>query len=334
MILVTGGTGLVGAHLLYQLSLKNDRIIATRRKNSKLQYVQELFGYFTENPENLFKKIHWVEADITDIYSLEQAFEDVTHVYHAAALVSFNPKDYRAMRKINIEGTSNVVNLCVDKKVEKLCFVSSVAAVGKSVKTPTIDETCEWSVDTSNYGYAITKYGAEMEVWRASQEGVDIVIVNPGVILGAGFWKHGSSIFFSKIDKGLKFFTNGITGFVSVKDVVQSMLLLMESNIKNERYILVSENLPFKTVFDEISDGLGKKRPTIKVSRILSEIAWRIEKIRSLFTGKSPLLTKQSAKSIHNKHFYTSEKIKTELNYEFETISACIKRICTLYKKR
>jgi len=334
MILVTGGTGLVGSHLLYHLLLENDTVKAIHRKNSDLQAVKNVFSYFSNDFEVIFQKIEWIEADITDVFLLEKAFENVTEVYHSAALVSFNPKDYKAMRKINIEGTSNIVNFCIDFNVKKLCFVSSIATIDKAIGNKIIDETCERNAENNNYGYAITKFGAEMEVWRASQEGVEVVIVNPGVILGAGFWNNGGpGELFAKIYNGLKFYTEGVTAFVSVTDVVKTMVLLMKSDLKNERYILVSENVSFKDVFFQIADGFGKKRPSIKVTNFMSEIGWRLEKIKSSLTGKQPLLTKQSSKSIHNKYYYSSNKIKEALNFEFEPISKTIKNVCALYKR-
>jgi len=332
MILVTGGTGLVGSHLLYQLSLENDSVKAIYRKNSNLEAVKKVFQYFSEDFENLFKKIDWVEADITDIFALGLAFENITEVYHSAALISFDEKDYKTMRKINIDGTANIVNFCIEKNVAKLCFVSSVATVGKSLNGKPIDETTEWDIEKSNYGYAITKYGAEMEVWRASQEGVNVVIVNPGVILGAGFWNNGSGNFFSKIHNGFKFYSEGVTGFVSVKDVVSVMMQLMKSSIKNERYILVSENLSFKTFFQEIAQNFGKKPPSIKISKLMGAIGWRFEKLKSVLTNKPTLLTKHSASSLHNKRYFSSEKIKDTFDFNFESISKTIKKTCLLYK--
>lgn len=333
MILVTGGTGLVGTHLLYHLLLENDSVKAIHRKNSDLQAVKKVFSYYSDNFEAVFKKINWVEVNITDVYLLEKAFENITEVYHSAALISFNPKDYKTMRKVNIEGTSNIVNLCIDKKVKKLCFVSSIATIEKAVNNKIIDEDCEWNTESNNYGYAITKYGAEMEVWRASQENVEVIVVNPGVILGAGFWNNGGpGELFSKIYNGLPFYTEGVTGFISVEDVVKAMIQLMKSEFKNERYILVSENVSFKDVFFQIADGFGKKRPSIKVTKLMSSIGWRLEKIKSVLTGKEPVLTKQSSKSIHNKHYYSSEKIKKALNFKFESISETIKIVCKLYK--
>ena len=333
MILVTGGTGLVGAHLLYQLSLENDTIRAIFRKNSNLAAVKNVFSYFSDDFENLFKKIQWVEADITDVVTLEKAFKNITEVYHSAALVSFNPKDYNKLRKINIEGTANIVNLCIENTIKKLCFVSSIAAIGKSINSDFITETNEWDIEKSNYGYAISKYGAEIEVWRASQEGIPVVIVNPGVILGAGFWNTGSGKIFSKIYNGFNFYSEGITGYVSVNDVVKAMVLLMKSPIKNERFILVAENKSYQEIFNNIALKFNKKKPTIKITTFMSEVGWRLEKVKSFLTKKPPLLTKHSSKSIHQKRYFSSEKIKNTLEFKFEPVSKSIHNICKLYLK-
>ncbi len=333
MILVTGGTGLVGSHLLYQLSLENDTVKAIYRKKSNLQAVKNVFSFFSEDFEMLFNKIQWIEADITDVITLEIAFKNVTEVYHAAALVSFNPNDYKKLRKINIEGTANIVNFSIENNIRKLCFVSSIAAVGKSIHKKPIDETNEWDIEKSNYGYAISKYGAEMEVWRASQEGIPVIIVNPGVILGAGFWKNGSGKIFDKIYKGLKFYSEGITGYVSINDVVKTMRLLMKSDVQNERFILVAENNSFQDIFTKIAINFNKNIPSIKVTKLMSEIGWRIEKVKSFLIKKPPLLTKQSSKSIHQKRYFSSEKIKNTLDFKFQPISTSINEVCKFYLK-
>ncbi len=333
MILVTGGTGLVGSHLLYQLALKEDKIRAIHRKNSNLKVVKKVFSYYTDTYEKLFQKIEWLEADVTDVPALEKVFIDVTHVYHCAAIVSFDKRDYKKMRHINIEGTANMVNLSLANNITKFCFVSSIATIEKNLNNTLIDETNEWNTETNNYGYAITKYGAEMEVWRATQEGLEVVIVNPGVILGSGFWQNGPGELFTKFYTGFKFYTEGITGFVGVKDVVKIMTLLMESDIKNERFILVSENSSFKNVFFKITDAFTKKRPTIKVTKTLSTIAWRLESIKSFFTRKTPLITKHSASASLSKYTYSSAKIIDSLPFTFESLEATITDVCKDYVK-
>lgn len=331
MILVTGGTGLVGSHLLYKLSTENEKIRAIYRSEEKLKEVKKVFAFYTSDVASCFSKIEWFKADITSVPEMISAFKNVDYVYHCAALVSFNPKDYREMRKVNIHGTAIMVNLAVDVKVKKFCFVSSIAAVGESVNEKIVTEENEWNDEADNHGYAITKFGAEMEVWRGSQEGIDVVIVNPGVILGSGSWNSGSCKMFTQVAKGFKFYTEGITGFVGVKDVVNAMFSLVNSEVKNERFILVSENKSFKDIFFSIADSLGKKRPSKRIKPWLTAIFWRLDWVKTKLTGAEPLLTKHSAKSAHNKEHYSSEKIIKALDFKFIKIDDVINEVAKNY---
>jgi len=333
MILVTGGTGLVGAHLIYHLLLENEFVKAIHQKTSDVSAVKKVLSYYTSDFEKLYAKIIWVEAELCDISALEFAFQEITHVYHCAAFISFDPRDYQKMRKINIEGTSNIVNLCILNSVKKLCYVSSIAAVEKNKVGGLIDENGNWNSNNKKSDYAISKYGGEMEVWRASQEDVDVIIVNPGVILGSGFWHKGTGNLFTKIYTGFSFYPLGITGFIAVKDVVKIMQKLMHSNIKNERFILIAENRSYKDLFFKIADIYGGKRPSIKISSALSEFYWRLEYIKSKLTGKPPLLTKTSAESSISKNYFNNQKIKDAVNYEFEPFDKTIATICRDYQK-
>jgi len=295
MILVTGGTGLVGAHLLYHLVKNDEKIRAIYRSEEKIKAVEKVFSYYTEDT-SLVSKIEWFKADITEVPAMIPAFIGIEKVYHCAAFISFNPRDYREMRKVNIHGTAIIVNLSIDAKIKKLCFVGSIASVGDAINGKLITEENEWNKELNNSGYSITKFGGEMEVWRASQEEVDVVIVNPGVILGAGFWFAGSGKLFSKVYNGLKYYTEGITGFVGVKDVVKAMILLMNSDVKNERFILVSENRTYKDILFLIADSFGVKKASKKIKIWQTAIFWRVSSILSFFTNKEPLLSKYSAK--------------------------------------
>ena len=232
MILVTGGTGLIGSHLLFHLAKNGERARANYRTKESMDKVSKIFGYYTDNPSELMDKIEWVEADITDIDRMNTIFEDVKKVYHCAAFISFDPKDYKTLEKINVEGTANVVNLCLKHGVEKLCHVSSIAAIGPSLKDKEATEENEWN-DAHVSVYGLTKRDAELEVWRGSQEGLSVAILNPGVVIGPGFWRSGSGSFFTYAAKGKKHFVPGGTGFVAVDDVVNAMVRLMESDIKN-----------------------------------------------------------------------------------------------------
>ncbi len=333
MILVTGGTGLVGSHLLYHLVLENDKIRAIYRKKATLEKVKKVFSFYTDNANVLFQKIEWVKADITSVPSMIPVFSGIKKVYHCAALISFKPEDYIEMRKVNIHGTAIIVNLSIDAKIEKLCFVSSIAAIGKPIDTSMITEENEWDNQADNYGYAITKNGAEMEVWRGSQEGIDVVVVNPGVILGSGFWQTGSGKIIDKVYKGFPFYTKGVTGFIGVKDVVKSMLFLMNSPIKNERFILVSENKSWKDVLFLIADAFSKKRPVLKVGSWLLGVLWRMNWVLSKTVRVPSFFTKHTAKNSQTISLYTTEKIKAQIPFQFQKIGKVVEEVCEEYRK-
>jgi len=327
MILLTGSTGLLGSRLLFDLVSKGYKVRAMRREKSRMNCVDY---YFSSHPE-LLQKVEWVNGDVTDIFSLEAALENVTQVYHCAARVSFQPSDRDIMHNVNVEGTANVVNACLDKKITKLCFVSSIAALGRTGTESTIDETASWKTSKLNSFYAVSKYGAEREVWRGIAEGLNAVIVNPGVIIGPGNWKTDSSMLFRQVAKGLKFYTAGVTGFVDVKDVSLAMIALMESTVMNERFVLVGENKPFRDVMDRIADKLGKSRPGIYAGPLLSSFAWKVEFLKWKFTGSKPVITKETARSAAGKFYYSGEKIKKMLAFNFTPIENTIDQVAEVF---
>ena len=334
MILVTGGTGLVGAHLLYRLVDSNEKVRAIYRAERKLNHVKNVFACYTENYDALFKSIEWVQADILDIPLLSDAFADVKYVYHCAAFVSFEPDKYQQLRQTNIEGTANVVNLCISHNIKKLCYVSSVATIGNTINNKPITEETEWKPEADNNVYAITKYGAEMEVWRATQEGLDVVIVNPGVILGGGIWRYGSSSLFKKAAKGFKYYSSGTVSLVDVKDVVSIMITLLKSEVKNERFILVAENWTYKQFLKTMANSVNAKSPKKEASIWLLQCAWKLDWLTHKITGKRRQLTKQLVVSLASETYYSNDKIKTALNFEFTPVNESIATVGQLYLKQ
>jgi dihydroflavonol-4-reductase len=320
MILVTGSTGLLGSRLLFDLTSQGHVVKAMRRKSSRMGCIDY---YFATRPD-LMQKIEWCEGDVNDYYSIDAAMSGVEYVYHCAGKVSFQPGDRNIIDRVNVDGTANVVNLCLDKGIKKFCHVSSVAALGRTELSNVIDENAVWKTSPENSIYAISKYGAEREVWRGVAEGLNAVIVNPGLILGPGNWKTDSTMIFGEMWKGLKFYTAGVNGLVDVSDVSKVMIQLMNSNIVNERYVLVSESKPLRDVFDRIADNFGKKRPSIYAGPLLTELAWRFEFVKSLFTGSKPVITRETAISARGKNYYSSEKIKKAIGMNFMEISKSI----------
>jgi nucleoside-diphosphate-sugar epimerase len=332
MILVTGGTGLVGAHLLVELTKTETRVIATCRENSDLNKVEKVFSYYSDNYKEFFSKIEWIIADLNDVPALEVAFENITHVYHCAALISFNPSDYKKLHKVNCEGTANIVNVCIVNKIEKLSYVSSIATIGKEVNTNNVNEESDWSSKDANV-YALTKYEAEMEVWRGSQEGLNIAIINPGVILGPGFWTSGSGTLFTTSSKGYNYYPPGGTGFVAVNDVVQLLLLSMNSTINKERFICIGENLMYKDVLATICNTLNIKPPSKKLKNWQLKILCSLDWISNLLFNTERKITKNNLKSIDERKIYNNEKAMTTFNYQFEKIEKSLIYCTKIFKQ-
>ena len=280
MILVTGGSGLVGSALITQLLAKGEKIIATYNKTPLPNF-----------SSNLLQQVH---CNILDPIGLEEAMQGVQQVYHCAAIVSFNPARKQELFKVNIEGTANVVNAALTAGVKKLVHVSSVAALGRAGGKP-ISEKDQWNEkeDSSNYGKS--KYYGEMEVWRGIGEGLEAVIVNPSLILGGGNWNAGSSKIFKSVYQGFPWYSTGVNGFTDVRDVATAMILLMESNITAQRFIINAENKSYQQVFSMIAKAFNKKAPHKKVTPLLAGLIWRLEAIKSLFSKEDPLVTKETA---------------------------------------
>ncbi|WP_019039458.1 NAD-dependent epimerase/dehydratase family protein [Psychroflexus tropicus] len=332
MNLLTGATGLVGAHLLaYLISKKVKTRALFRTENKKQQAINVLLKYDISD-DQLEKYIEWYRCDILDLPALELAFEGVTHVYHCAGFISNSPSDYKLMRKVNIEGTAHMVNLSIHFGIEKFGHVSSIATLGKPISPQTeITEKTPLAEDQKPSAYEISKYGAEMEVWRASQEGLKVVILNPGIILGDGFYSTGSGKLLSKMKNGVKIFPPKITGFVGVYDVCKAMIKLMDSNIINERYILVSENLSFYHVMSLFASKFNKPAPDIELKPWMLYITWFFEILRSFFTSYKRQLTLEVIPDLFKNALYSSNKIKNELDFEFEPIEVYLDRIYQRY---
>jgi dihydroflavonol-4-reductase len=315
MILVTGATGFVGFHLLLELSDSSVPVRAIYRSEAKLKATKERFSQVNKLQE--FSKIEWIKADVLDIPSLEIAFKNCTHVYHTAALVSFDPKDREQLNTVNIEGTANIVNLCLEHDIQKLGFVSSIAALGNGFSPDyLVNEETDRNFELIASDYAYSKYFSELEVWRGYQEGLPVVIINPGVILGDHFPDEGSALIKQRVKRGLKYFTDGYLGIVAVEDVVSALALLMQANISGERYICVAQDVLYKDFFNWIALANNKKAPRTKIPYSIIKILYNLDAFLSLFTRKRQL-TKAIANALYNKGRHDVSKLKSIYTFKY-----------------
>lgn len=320
MIFVTGGTGLLGSYLLRDLVARGQKVCALYRSSIPDEPYAQL--------------VNWIQGDILDVVLLEEIMQQATQVYHCAAIVSFNPAKKYDMLKINAEGTANVVNAALAGGVKKLVHVSSVAALGSNALGAPITETDPWDEEKNKSAYGKSKYFAELEVWRGISEGLNAVIVNPSTILGVGKWeKDGTAAIFKKAYEAFPWYTDGVGGFVDVADVARAMIQLMESDICSEKFIVSAESRAFKEVFTEMAKAFGKKPPYKKAPPFIIKLLWRLEKLRSFFTSKDPLITKETANSARHKTYYNNSKLLTFLpGFKYTPLQTTITNYCLEYK--
>lgn len=326
-IFITGATGLVGSFITKALLDEGHSITALYRAGagrSLLRGVED--------------KITWAEGDILDVMNLEKAMDQAELVIHAAAIVSFSPRDKEQMFKINVEGTANVVNLCIEKKVRKMCHISSVAALGrpdrqkKTLEKTIITEQQQWVDSSVNSNYAQSKYLAELEVWRGISEGLTAVIVNPSVILGEGHPGKSSTRLLRYVWDEHPFYTDGAINYVDVLDVTACIKAVLFSDVSGERFILNGGSTSYKDFFTRIAASFGKKPPRWKVHSGVASVIWRLEALRSFFTGSNPLITKETAQAALHSFQYSNEKIREYTGLSFKSLEETTQRIAETFK--
>lgn len=321
-ILVTGGTGFIGSYIIKNLVEKGSSVRAIRRSNKLPFYI----------PNEILSKVEWVEGDVLDVVSLNDAMQGTEAVIHSAAIVSFSKKERQQMYHVNVEGTANVVNAAVDNNIRRFVHISSVAALGRTTKTETVTEQKKWEENKNNTHYAISKHHAELHVWRGFAEGLEGVVINPSTVLGYGDWHQSSCTIFQNAFREFQWYTKGVNGFVGVEDVAEAVVQLLVSDITQKRFIVNAENWSFQQLFNAIADGFHKKHPQKEATKGMGEFAWRFEKLKEAFTGKKALLTRETAKLAHSKTSFDNTALLRALpGFEFTPLEIAIKNACEKY---
>jgi dihydroflavonol-4-reductase len=322
IVFVTGGTGFIGSYILKNLIEKGCTVRAIRRSNKLPFYI----------PTEILNKVQWIEGDVLDIVSLNDAMKGADAVIHSAAIVSFSKKERSQMYHVNVEGTSNVVNNAIENNIKRFLHISSVAALGRTTKTETVTEQKKWEENKTNTHYAISKHHSELQVWRGFAEGLEGVVINPSTVLGYGDWNHSSCAIFKNAYREFPWYTKGINGFVGVEDIAEAAVQLLFSDITQKKFIVNAENWSFQQLFNTIADGFHKKHPQREATKAMGEIAWRLEKLKEVFTGKKALLTKETSKIAHSKTSFDNNTILKALpDFQFTPLETVIKNSCEKY---
>lgn len=324
MIFVTGATGFIGAHLLYYLISGGNEVVTMKRPSSNLQFVKDVFKYYTRDYEDFFSKIEWIDGDILEYQTLLEATQKADEIYHGAAMVSFDPGDKYKMLNTNIRGTANVVNAALENGVQRVAYISSVSALDPAREDKVITEEFFGNFPRRYSNYAESKFKSELEMWRAVEEGLNAVVVNPSIVLGPCIPLKGPGRFFQVIKKGIGFYPSGMTGFVDVRDVCSILIKLMQKDLINERFIVSEGNHTYKELFQLIAEAFQSKIPQREIKPFVTDIAWKFERIRSKLFMQKPRITKELHQSAHKQVRFSNEKVKNMLGHQFISLQQSI----------
>lgn len=331
MVAITGGTGILGMRFVYDLTSAGRKVRVLIRPDSDIELLKRTLAFYHgADVAELFSRIEFVQGDILDVLSMRDLLEGCDEMIHSAAMVSFHPRDADKMYQVNRQGTANVVDACLASGV-KLLYVSSVAALGRTAGEKVLDENSLWKDSPINSNYAISKYNAELEVWRGIEEGLKAVIVNPSIILGAGGTGRSSGTLFGSVLDGNPFYTEGLATAVDVRDVSQMALELFEKGANGERFILHSEQISYKQMFDEMAEVLGKRAPSIKASQGMLSLAWRLMAIKDFIFRTKSKITKETAQSAKNQYDYRTDKVRSTLGRGFISVKDAIRYHAEFY---
>jgi len=307
-ILITGITGLFGSYLAKEFSEIGEIYGLARVTSSK------------RLTENFNFPVIWRLGDLAEVDSLEEALQGIDLVIHAAGMVSFDSRDERKLYQVNIIGTANLVNAMLLTGVQKLIYISSVAAIGRSQELFVLDENYKWTESPLNTVYSNSKYYGELEAWRGEQEGLDLLVVNPSILLGKISDDRSSTDIYHYVLEENKYYPSGNINYIDVRDAARITRMLFNSALWGERFILNAESIAYQKFFQLMAEAFDKKSPSTLVNPITLKMAVFFNQIfRKLGWSKSPL-NKKTAMISQQKTIFNNSKVNDVLNFEYRSL--------------
>jgi dihydroflavonol-4-reductase len=299
--LVTGATGLVGSHVARLVAERGDSLRVTTRPRSRLGNLAELDAEV-------------VECDILDRRAVRRAMRGVERVFHVAGMTNFRA-DADTLFRINVQGTTIVLEEALRAGVERCVHTSSVAAVGPAPRHTTADERQVFRAGRYGLPYINAKHEAEKEALRIGGLGLPVVVVNPGHVFGAGDVYHSSTELVRRfLRREIPAFVDGALNIVDAEDVARGHLLADERGTPGERYIIGNRNFTLDRLFADLGRLSGVEPPALKLPLPAALTLARSLELNPL--QERPPITVGEVRAASLWWAFRSTKAKRELGYK------------------
>lgn len=313
-ILLTGATGFIGGAIAQKLADEGVKVRYLLREDSVLTPLLQ------RTDRALLRY-----GDLADPDHLENALEGCNTVIHAAAKVSFLASDAAEMYAVNEQGTANLINAAIHKKVKRFVHLSSVAALQR-VPGKLITLADHWQETAATTVYASSKFAAEREVWRGQAEGLSVAVLYPSTVIGPGNWLRSGTprLFHTAATKGFRLLPGGSGGFVALSDVVEACWYALNSGEEGLRMLLNAENLSWQDVLSRISASVNGPPPGYVLSKSQSALLWPLSSLAAKISGQPPSLSRDLHRTAQANYAYDGSSFTEKTGKEYADIGSVI----------
>ena len=309
LIILTGSTGLLGKHLKNRfLELGYKLLCPIRSQPASDPTPSEALQYISYQ----------------DLFHLALDNNDRSIIVHCAGLVSYEKRDKQALFDTNKGLTKELGTWALKQKVDKFIYVSSISTLGRTTKEQLVTENMERDRSLFITNYGLSKLAGEEAIKELSNSGLDYIILNPSVIIGPSELHRSSLSLFKYVIDQKPFYTKGLINYIDIRDLSNAIEKLIESQIRNEQYIINGGYIDYGQFFATIAKYLNLKAPSIRVPLYLVRIGAILENSYSKLIRKSPTLSIETAKMAGKAYIYSAEKFNKDFNMPYHSLNESI----------